>query len=71
MSHGPLGLPRRGYSPGSLDPRHSAGALDPRHAAGALDPRHGAGSESLVGKMQNIADYVLGASNSKARILKT
>jgi len=65
MSHGPLGLPRRGYSPGSLDPRHSAGALDPRHAAGALDPRHGAGSESLVGKMQNIADYVLGASNSK------
>jgi hypothetical protein len=27
------------------------------------------GSDALVGKMQNIADYVLGSSNSKVRIL--
>ena len=54
MGHVPLGMPRRagGYSPG----------LDPRHAP--LDPRHAPGSDALVGKMQNIADFVLG-TNSK------
>jgi hypothetical protein len=69
MSHGPLGLPRRGYSPGTLDSRHATGALDPRHSTGALDPRHVPGSDALVEKMQNIADYVFGSSNSKVRFL--
>ena len=57
MGHVPLGMPRRagGYSPG----------LDPRHAP--LDPRHAPGSDALVGKMQNIADFVLGTNSKVGR----
>jgi hypothetical protein len=50
MGHVQLGLPRR-----------AGGGFSP-----ALDGRHVPGSDALVGKMQNIADYVLGTSNNKA-----